>query len=454
MDPNSNTEHGAGNAEAYPESEDWEFPLSASLADIENITSGQHAIGFGHAMPFEAPRTQGAAGDGEGIAVPPKPDKPQRKKSAKGKGKATVRGHASVKRVSQRGKAFNKEEDRVICSAFLNVSKDPIIGNNQSSGSYYQRLHEYFVENMDGGTTRSQVAISNRWLSIQRAVNTFCGCLSTVERIDSSGKTERDRLADAVKMFEDREPWALMHCWEILKDEPKWNDKMLELNSGANSTRVNQELPGNPGGQSISEHADNDPLDRPEGRDTAKKRRNRAAGDNTASSTAVEVLQSMHERSQKKDDKEDTQMAQILQRKDAKIELQQRNGKKMEIEKEKLQLTREEVQMRKDQTKVEMLKAKAHFMGQDLEKLAPHLREYYISIQREIMERHGIRPPPNNSSNSTSRPWSTLSSTNCNKEKDGSKYKDEQPFGNNGGKLGEHKPQIRKLPTPYYCTKV
>jgi len=41
MDPNSNTEHGAGNAEAYPESEDWEFPLSASLADIENITSGQ-----------------------------------------------------------------------------------------------------------------------------------------------------------------------------------------------------------------------------------------------------------------------------------------------------------------------------------------------------------------------------------------------------------------------------
>jgi hypothetical protein len=50
-------------------------------------------------------------------------------------------------------------------------------------------------------------------------------------------------------------------------------------------------------------------------------------------------------------------------------------------------LTREEVQLRKEQKKVEMMKAEAHFMGQDLDKLAPHLKEYYISIQREIMER-------------------------------------------------------------------
>lgn len=67
--------------------------------------------------------------------------------------------------------------------------------------------------------------------------------------------------------------------------------------------------------------------------------------------------------------------------------------KRWEIEKEKLVLTREEVEMRKEQTKVEMMKAEAHFMGQDLDKLAPHLREYYMSMQREIMERRGIRAP-------------------------------------------------------------
>ena len=47
-----------------------------------------------------------------------------------GKGNKTVRGNG--KRVSQRGKSFSKEEDRIICSAFLNVSKDSITGVSPS----------------------------------------------------------------------------------------------------------------------------------------------------------------------------------------------------------------------------------------------------------------------------------------------------------------------------------
>jgi hypothetical protein len=35
-----------------------------------------------------------------------------------------------VKRVTQRGKAFSKEEDKMICFAFLNVSKDAVTGNS------------------------------------------------------------------------------------------------------------------------------------------------------------------------------------------------------------------------------------------------------------------------------------------------------------------------------------
>jgi hypothetical protein len=90
-----------------------------------------------------------------------------------------------------------------------------------------------------------------------------------------------------------------------------------------------------------------------------------------------------------KDEKEDTQMAQILQRKDAKIELQQNMlslqredmQKRWEIEVEKLNLSREGVQMHKDQTQIEMMRTEAHFMGQDLDKLASHLKEYYLSVQ-------------------------------------------------------------------------
>ena len=208
-------------------------------------------------------------------------------------------------------------------------------------------------------------------------------------------------------MYEDSEPWTFMHCWNILRYEAKWNDKMLEINSGGTSTRVNQQVAANsPAEQVQSEHGDTDQPPRPDGRDTSKKRRSRAGADNSASTTAIEFLQSINKRGQLQDEKEDSQMREILQRKDAKIELQQtmlalqreEMTKRFELEKEKLVLTREEVEMRKEQTKVEMLKTEAHFMGQDLDKLAPHLKEYYISIQREIMERRGIQIPPGNNS--------------------------------------------------------
>ncbi|PVH39024.1 hypothetical protein PAHAL_5G421600 [Panicum hallii] len=47
--------------------------------------------------------------------------------------KSAVANNKKKKKVSQQGKAFSNEEDRAICSAFLHVSTDPIIGANQSA---------------------------------------------------------------------------------------------------------------------------------------------------------------------------------------------------------------------------------------------------------------------------------------------------------------------------------
>lgn len=43
---------------------------------------------------------------------------------------------ATKRNVARRGTAFTKDEDLVVCSAFLNISKDPITGVNQTSGGY------------------------------------------------------------------------------------------------------------------------------------------------------------------------------------------------------------------------------------------------------------------------------------------------------------------------------
>jgi hypothetical protein len=55
------------------------------------------------------------------------------------------------KRVSHRGTAFIKEEDSVLCSVFLNISKDPITGVNQNMDAYYKRIYDYYHEHKQEG---------------------------------------------------------------------------------------------------------------------------------------------------------------------------------------------------------------------------------------------------------------------------------------------------------------
>jgi hypothetical protein len=50
-------------------------------------------------------------------------------------GSTRYRKQAS-KRIPWRDKNFTVKEDEMLCAAYLNVSKDPIVGCNQPSGGY------------------------------------------------------------------------------------------------------------------------------------------------------------------------------------------------------------------------------------------------------------------------------------------------------------------------------
>ncbi|KAL6907953.1 hypothetical protein ACP4OV_002123 [Aristida adscensionis] len=292
------------------------------------------------------------------------------------------------RKVSRRGSGFTKAEDEVLCSAFLNVSKDPITGVNQSQGGYYKRLHDYYNTFKPEGSNRSQLAVQHRWGTIQRAVNKFCGFKSTVDRRLESGKNEQDRIDDAVTMYEVVEPFQFMHCWKMLRNEPKWNDKVLELNSNSGGTGIQGSSQGNSVPTALAEEGNaNDAVRRPEGRDTAKRKR---ATEDCSSSSAVQVLQRIQDNREKCQEKEDEQMLQIISRKDEKLSLQREllNLKKQQSE-ENFILRKQEADNVAKQAEAQLLSAEAAIMGVDTDKVAPHLKNYYIGMQRQIMERRG-----------------------------------------------------------------
>ncbi|XP_025801574.1 glutathione S-transferase T3-like [Panicum hallii] len=312
------------------------------------------------------------------------------------------------KNVARRGFAFTKEEDAVLCSAYLNISKDAIVGVNQNMGAYWKRIYDYYSEHKPNGSIRSQIGLQKRWGAIQKAVSTFSACKSKVDRRNESGKNEYDRIEDAVKMYEQKEPFQFMHCWKILRYEAKWNDKLLEVNSTRNVRKepaasepvvtqgANDPVGDQGANDPLGQQGASDPLERPEGRDSAKRRR--AKEESASSNAAVEVLQQIHQKNELTEVKQDAQMQEILSLKGDKMKLTQQmfDLHKHDIEvrnkykEEQLNLTKQDIEVRAKQSEAQLLTAELGIMGADLDKLSPQVRSYYITMQQEIMKRRGI----------------------------------------------------------------
>ncbi|KAG2642249.1 hypothetical protein PVAP13_2KG200258, partial [Panicum virgatum] len=134
---------------------------------------------------------------------------------------------------SKRTKNFDWKEDEVVCSGWLNISKDPINGANQSHSTFWSRVHAFFEEHKQTTTVRTESSIMHRWLTIQSQVNKYCCCYEAIERRNQSGKTIQDKISEASKMCQeldkDNKSFTLIHCWNILKEEDKWKTKRIEL---------------------------------------------------------------------------------------------------------------------------------------------------------------------------------------------------------------------------------
>ncbi|KAL7238906.1 hypothetical protein ACSBR2_004911 [Camellia fascicularis] len=63
----------------------------------------------------------------------------------------------------------------------------------------------------------------NRWSAIQLVANKFSGCFAQIQRLNQSGKTEKDKIHDAKKLYKKlyKSSFPFEHCWHELRDQPK-----------------------------------------------------------------------------------------------------------------------------------------------------------------------------------------------------------------------------------------
>ncbi|GER32573.1 glutathione S-transferase THETA 2 [Striga asiatica] len=264
---------------------------------------------------------------------------------------------------------WTKEEEIALTKAWLYVSEDAEVGNNQKGVAMWDRILEAWKENMGVAcnTARNNNSLQLKWSKIQFA------------RINAMRSYED--LVGALFKF--------IHCWEVLIKNPKWCSKELTKMAATgckqgvehNKTTMVNQLEGNINDCDVlSDCTKVDGVERPIGRKACKERKRKL----NEEKSVVDALSKLHctlekqvsinqatlEMKREKDAKELQLRAEVMQKE---LDVKER----AQNLKEKMCIMKLKEQRRQEQD---------HFMNQDLSKFSPTRRAYYELRKAEILK--------------------------------------------------------------------
>ncbi|KAE8819181.1 putative receptor protein kinase ZmPK1 [Hordeum vulgare] len=132
-----------------------------------------------------------------------------------------------------RGGNYTNDEDILLCNTWLQVSRDPSIGGDQSKDAYWNQMKENFDLRNKSGVDRSSRSLRSRWSTINRDCQKCAAAQKTVD----NGTNDIDMFNIAQNLFigeekktkkgniKKRRPFTLSHCYEELKDDEKWKKR-------------------------------------------------------------------------------------------------------------------------------------------------------------------------------------------------------------------------------------
>ncbi|XP_017221425.1 glutathione S-transferase T3-like [Daucus carota subsp. sativus] len=146
------------------------------------------------------------------------------------------------------------EEDKLLISAWLNVSIDPLTGTDQKGETFWERIRQYCEESDHGLIKRGVVAIRKRWQRINEGAQKYGACFEKAQKLIGSGSNMDDIIEKAHILHKDTygKKCNFDKHWSELRRQPKWrtpttnsgSTKRTKLSdSGAYSSSANNETP-------------------------------------------------------------------------------------------------------------------------------------------------------------------------------------------------------------------
>ncbi|KAG7352773.1 hypothetical protein IV203_018726 [Nitzschia inconspicua] len=159
----------------------------------------------------------------------------QKHKASRGKNdgcqkkKAKIDMKAGASRAS-RASNFDKEEDLCLTKAYVSVSDDSVVGNNQKGPQFWLRVKSNYdtllEQEQEVPVCRTPEQLHNRFKIIAKSVRLFNPIYKSRLEMKPSGKTENEILEEAAEDYRllYKKPFLHIHClktiWAIASFDP------------------------------------------------------------------------------------------------------------------------------------------------------------------------------------------------------------------------------------------
>ncbi|XP_022553472.1 glutathione S-transferase T3-like [Brassica napus] len=135
---------------------------------------------------------------------------------------------------------WSVKEDFILVGAWLNTSKDAIVGNEQKGAAFWKRIVEFYNSSplLVGTVPRELGQCKQRWARINDLVCKFAGCYDTALREQRSGQNDNDVMKAALDIFNSDQnmKFNLEHAWRELRHDVKWCSTYLEKDNDKRKT--------------------------------------------------------------------------------------------------------------------------------------------------------------------------------------------------------------------------
>ncbi|GKA84605.1 putative reverse transcriptase domain-containing protein [Tanacetum coccineum] len=130
-------------------------------------------------------------------------------------------------RLAPRQTSVTMQEEIALCKGWLAVSENSKQGNSRKSSGFWCEVLSYIESKTGHYGKRTYDMVIGKWKTVRPAVVRFCGVYNNIMRMGpESGAGDEDYVQKAMIHYQIDTgiPFKLRHCWEILKDHPKWQE--------------------------------------------------------------------------------------------------------------------------------------------------------------------------------------------------------------------------------------